>query len=66
MDEDWAFERQWPESMRLPSDGSKRVCLLEAYHQLDCLVRFRFRIRDPNLSTDREAEDHPKNLLGSG
>ena len=38
MNEDWAFERQWPDSMRLPSDGKKRVYLLEAYHQLHCLV----------------------------
>ncbi len=39
MDEGWATERQWPESMRLPIDGNKRVYLLEAYHQLHCLVR---------------------------
>jgi len=38
MDEDWAFERHWPDSMRLPSDSTKRVYLLEAYHQLHCLV----------------------------
>ena len=40
MNEAWAFERNWPESMRLPSDGSKRVYLLEAYHQLHCLVSY--------------------------
>lgn len=38
MDENWASERQWPRSMKLPSDGSQRVFLLEAYHQLHCLV----------------------------
>ena len=38
MDEEWAFQRDWPESMRLPSDRSKRVYLLEAYHQIHCLV----------------------------
>ena len=38
MDEVWAFSRHWPDSMRLPSDGNKRVYLLEAYHQLHCLV----------------------------
>ena len=35
----WAEERQWPESMYLPSDHRKGVYLLEAYHQLHCLVR---------------------------
>ncbi|KAL8704526.1 MAG: hypothetical protein Q9225_008082, partial [Loekoesia sp. 1 TL-2023] len=37
MNEDWAFDRHWPDSMRLPSDATKRVYLLEAYHQLHCL-----------------------------
>ena len=35
---DWAAQQQWPESMYLPSDHSKGVYLLEAYHQLHCLV----------------------------
>ena len=38
MDREWAKQRQWPESMYLPSDHSKGVYLLEAYHQLHCLV----------------------------
>ena len=38
MDADWAFKQQWPDSMRLPNDSSKRVYLLEVYHQLHCLV----------------------------
>lgn len=38
IDERHAEERQWPESMRLPTDGTKRVYLLEAYHLLHCLV----------------------------
>lgn len=38
MDREWAEHRQWPESMYLPSDHSKGVYLLEAYHQLHCLV----------------------------
>ena len=38
MDEKWAADRHWPETMRLPGDQSKRVFLLEAYHQLHCLV----------------------------
>ena len=49
MDEDWVFERHWPESMRLPSDGKKRVYLLEAYHQLHCLVSELFRAYIPTL-----------------
>jgi hypothetical protein len=39
MDRDWAKERQWPNSMHLPSDDSKNVYLLEAYHLLHCVVR---------------------------
>ena len=38
MDRKWAKVRQWPESMYLPSDHGKGVYLLEAYHQLHCLV----------------------------
>ena len=38
MDEKWALDRQWPDSMRLPSDNTKKIYLLEAYHQLHCLV----------------------------
>ena len=38
MDQGWTFEQHWPESMHLPSDSSKNVYLLEAYHQLHCLV----------------------------
>ncbi|KAJ9301008.1 hypothetical protein DTO217A2_7784 [Paecilomyces variotii] len=37
MDRTWAKENQWPESMYLPSDKSKGVYLLEAYHYLHCL-----------------------------
>ena len=39
MDHIWAAERGWPSSMNLPSDSSKGVYLLEAYHYLHCLVR---------------------------
>ena len=46
MNLDWASQRQWPQSMRLPSDRTKGVYLLEAYHLLHCLV-----IEDPRLST---------------
>ena len=52
MDEDWAFERQWPESMRLPSNASKRVYLLEAYHQLHCLVWRKLPTELAGLTTD--------------
>lgn len=38
MDHIWAAERGWPSSMNLPSDSSKGVYLLEAYHYLHCLV----------------------------
>ena len=36
--EQWAVERQLPPTMELPSDTSKRVYILEAYHMLHCLV----------------------------
>ena len=38
IDKDWAAQRQWPTSMYLPTDHNKGVYLLEAYHQLHCLV----------------------------
>ncbi|KAF2873319.1 hypothetical protein BDV95DRAFT_592708 [Massariosphaeria phaeospora] len=41
MDLQWAAGRNWPETMRLPSDPSKGVYLLEAYHQLHCLRMIR-------------------------
>ncbi|KAM0796195.1 hypothetical protein BDR22DRAFT_812455, partial [Usnea florida] len=37
MDREWAAQRHWPVTMYLPSDRSKGVYLLEAYHQLHCL-----------------------------
>ena len=40
VDRKWASRQRWPESMRLPGDDNKGVYLLEAYHQLHCLVRF--------------------------
>ncbi|KAL4935903.1 hypothetical protein BDV06DRAFT_217085 [Aspergillus oleicola] len=37
IDRNWARAHGWPESMYLPSDRSKGVYLLEAYHYLHCL-----------------------------
>ncbi|PWY87088.1 hypothetical protein BO94DRAFT_466059 [Aspergillus sclerotioniger CBS 115572] len=37
IDRTWAQDHGWPDSMYLPSDGSKGVYLLEAYHYLHCL-----------------------------
>ncbi|KAF2493675.1 hypothetical protein BU16DRAFT_592112 [Lophium mytilinum] len=37
MDRQWAKARHWPDSMHLPSDPSKNVYLLEAYHLLHCV-----------------------------
>ncbi|EZF36239.1 hypothetical protein H109_03621 [Trichophyton interdigitale MR816] len=41
MDRKWAKERHWPDSMHLPSDDSKNVYLLEAYHLLHCVAVIR-------------------------
>ena len=41
VDREWAAKQQWPVTMYLPSDHSKGVYLLEAYHQLHCLVSLR-------------------------
>lgn len=41
MDCEWATRKQWPITMYLPSDHSKGVDLLRAYHQLHCLVSVR-------------------------
>ncbi|KAF2805007.1 uncharacterized protein BDZ99DRAFT_451564 [Mytilinidion resinicola] len=38
MDREWAKSQHWPDSMHLPSDPSKNVYLLEAYHLLHCTV----------------------------
>ncbi|KAL5343832.1 hypothetical protein BJX70DRAFT_351870 [Aspergillus crustosus] len=37
IDRTWAESQGWPESMYLPSDKSKGVYLLDAYHYLHCL-----------------------------
>ena len=39
VDHQWAAERQMPATMSLPSDSSKGVYIIDAYHQLHCLVR---------------------------
>ncbi|KAK2742663.1 hypothetical protein FQN55_007782 [Onygenales sp. PD_40] len=41
MDRQWAKERHWPDSMHLPSDDSKNVYLLEAYHLIHCVTIIR-------------------------
>ena len=38
MPKTWAVSKQLPTSMDLPSDSSKSVYILEAYHHLHCLV----------------------------
>ena len=38
MDREWAKSKHWPDSMHLPSDDSKNVYLLEAYHLIHCVV----------------------------
>lgn len=38
IDREWAKSQHWPDSMHLPSDDSKNVYLLEAYHLLHCVV----------------------------
>lgn len=44
MDHIWAAERNWPQSMNLPSDSSKGVYLLEAHHYLHCLVCYAYSV----------------------
>ncbi len=39
VEHDWALERQLPATMSLPSDPSKGVYIIDAYHQIHCLVR---------------------------
>lgn len=62
MDQGWTSEQHWPESMHLPSDSSKNVYLLEAYHQLHCLVRVQYRRRGHELIG--KAANHKKDVLG--
>ncbi|KAF2176462.1 hypothetical protein K469DRAFT_698429 [Zopfia rhizophila CBS 207.26] len=41
MDREWAKSQHWPDSMHLPSDDSKNVYLLEAYHLIHCVTIIR-------------------------
>ncbi|KAF2734831.1 hypothetical protein EJ04DRAFT_436316 [Polyplosphaeria fusca] len=41
MDRAWAKGQHWPDSMHLPSDDSKNVYLLEAYHLIHCVTIIR-------------------------
>lgn len=38
VEQQWAAQRQLPPSISLPSDASKSVYIIDAYHQLHCLV----------------------------
>ena len=38
VDHGWAAERHLPATMTLPSNSSKGVYIIDAYHQLHCLV----------------------------
>ena len=42
VDHRWAAERRMPATMNLPSDPSKGVYIIDAYHQLHCLVSVAF------------------------
>ena len=42
VDHGWAAERRMPATMSLPSDSSKGVYIIDAYHQLHCLVSVTF------------------------
>lgn len=64
MDNEWAAERRWPESMRLPSDESKQVYLLEAYHQLHCIVGDLIRMATEPLLKSESRESFAR-LFGS-
>jgi hypothetical protein len=50
VDHQWAKEQHWPDSMHLPSDHSKAVYLLEAYHMIHCLVSSDGRSRGRGVS----------------
>lgn len=41
MDRKWAKSQHWPDTMHLPSDDSKNVYLLEAYHLIHCVTIIR-------------------------
>ncbi|KAF2162477.1 hypothetical protein M409DRAFT_27102 [Zasmidium cellare ATCC 36951] len=41
VDREWATAQHWPKSMHLPSDSTKNVYLLEAYHLMHCITVIR-------------------------
>lgn len=65
MDREWAKQRQWPDSMYLPSDHSKGVYLLEAYHQLHCLVSLDTTLRYHLECANQGLADLTQDILGS-
>lgn len=58
MDHIWAAERNWPQSMNLPSDSSKGVYLLEAYHYLHCLVCYAYSVNAYVCANASNAAQH--------
>lgn len=38
VDPEWATAHDWPPTMRHPKDSSKVVYVIEAYHEIHCLV----------------------------
>ena len=38
VDYKWAIDKRLPDTISLPSDKSKGVYIIDAYHQLHCLV----------------------------
>lgn len=51
VDKSWAEQRQLPLSMELPSDHTKQVYILEAYHMLHCLVTLPSFFSSPTISS---------------
>jgi hypothetical protein len=66
MDRQWAADRHWPESLMLPSDPSKAVYLLEAYHQIHCLVFSSLRLWKHRSHSNALLENDSQDVLGSG
>jgi len=49
VDHDWAMSQHWPKTMQLPQDETKSAYLLQAYHEVHCLVVLR-RIMGQSLA----------------
>jgi hypothetical protein len=58
VDHEWATSQNWPGTMPLPQNETKRVYLLQAYHEVHCLGILRRLMGQSLAGVDFSKSEH--------